>query len=229
MLVVGILSVGEPQLKQLILQLLKLNCNLNIYVFENFDNVMAHKKIYDLFNKNKNNVRVKLDADMTISDSDRFIEVISASQNIENTCQVFKVYDYFTNRDIHGIHVYSPNFQIDVSNINFKSPFVDQFGLEGVKLNDYTFVNHGENYTYEQCQDFIVHRLRKAVKSNELRKGVKYFLNAFRARRSIVQFLALCLNQRVFSNGSYKSRKENLSSENILISLNFVRLLEDEF
>ena len=225
----GILSVGEPQLKHLILQLLKLNYNLKIFVFENFDNVMAHKKIYDLFNKNKNNVRVKLDADMTMSDPEKFIEVISESQNIENTCQVFKVYDYFTNRDIHGVHVYSPNFQIDVSSINFESPFVDQFGLQGVKLYDYSFVNHGENCTYEQRQDFIVHRLRKAIKSKELRKGVKYFLNAFRARRSIVQFLALCLNQRVFSDGSYKSCKENLSSEKLLISLNFVKLLEDDF
>ena len=229
LMIVGILSVGEPQLPKLVSQLLDLNGNTDIYVFENFSNSLAHKKLYDLFNKRNDILRIKLDADMTIADTEKFVEVVSCMQNLDNTCQVFKVCDHFTNRDIFGVHFYSPNFNINIHNIDFGSPFVDQFGYKGVRLQDYSFINHGENFTHEQRQDFVVHRLRKALKSGDLRKGIKYFLNAFRARGSILEILSLCLDKRVFSAEAYKLCSHYVSSEDFLIPLNFVRKIDDEY
>lgn len=221
--IIGILSVGEHQLQKLIDQLTTIPYNIEIYIFDTFDNATAHQKLYRLFNEKRDHLRIKLDADMTIEDLAQFKKEIVSVNILENRCHIYQVYDFFTQHTIFGVHFYSPQFMIDVESINFTSAFVDQFCMENVQLVYNSFINHGEDHTLQQLTDFIIHRLRKAFQSRDIKKKIKYIRNAYRASPTIYTFCKLFLNQKVYNSDSYKELHQLTCTEESLARLNFIK------
>lgn len=225
-IVIGILSVGEHQLDNLLRQLSLLNFDLDIYIFDTFENATAHQKLYDLFNEKKEHLRIKFDADMTIDDMTKLEKEIELVRTLKNKCHIYQLYDFFTKNNIFGVHFYSPQFIINIRSIDFGSAFVDQFIFEDVRLIHEAFINHGEDHTQQQLNDFIVHRLRKSFQSRDVKKKVKYLRNAYRASPTIYTFFRICFDKKVYSSSAYKNLLDVENSEVLLKKHNFIREID---
>lgn len=222
--VIGILFAGEPQLRKLIIQLKDTNIDAEIYVYAYFQNSDAHERLYKLFNQESSKLRIKVDADMTIFSVSQFIQVVEYEKNVLNLCSIYRVKDHFTNSLINGIHFYTPKFLIDTESIDFDSSFVDQFSNKNIIYHDNAFINHGENYSSKQRNDFIIHRLRKAWMSVSLKRKFRYLKVAFDCCDSAFELARHLVDRRIYSLGEYKDMIYDHSISDFMYSNNFERI-----
>ena len=193
------------------------------FVIEKLHNIEAHHKLYKTFmdNHDKYDFFIKLDADMVLARNTFFEEIIRYFSNLPNTDDLqIAVHDYFTNRLIYGLHVYSNrvNWKLDDERI-----FVDW----PEKQNEYIQVNdkkclapaafHCPNPSNYQAFHFGLHKTIKVTQydRNELRyfgsivhwDNILEIIKHYKKTRSVALAYALI--------GFYESIVKQLASEHI--------------
>lgn len=149
------------------------------FIIEKLPNKEAHDKLYQTFmdNSEKYDLFIKVDADMVLARDTFFAEVVNyfATYPEVDDLQI-AVHDFFTNRLIYGLHVYSNRMKWKQEE---ESIFVDWSEERGSykrvndKVNLAPAAYHCPNPSKFQSFHFGLH---KAVKITQYeRKGLRYF------------------------------------------------------
>ncbi|ELN4155508.1 hypothetical protein GF718_14605 [Citrobacter braakii] len=125
MFLVATLSSKENELYECKLSVSAQTYKAEQIIFEGYDNVTAHRKVYTLFNEadEKYKYLCKLDADMRFNDSSVLKDIyIFFEKNKSIDHVIIPVFDYFTGKHILGAHFFRKGVKWSLSN---DSMFVD--------------------------------------------------------------------------------------------------------
>lgn len=140
-------------------------------IYEGYDNVTAHHKVYALFNEaaEKFEYFCKLDADMRFNDKSVLNDVaIYFKNNLTIDHIILPVNDYFTGQHLLGIHFFRAGVKWKLSRDEmFVDPHPDKCGGRKVLYKWRNRVDHCFNPDDEQAFLFGVHRASKMIEAKK--------------------------------------------------------------
>jgi len=212
---------GEAQFKK---QLQQLNGQKNVTItheiISNLNLKDAQTMVYKICHLNRDSdydFIIKLDGDMLLKDNMSLIKMCEHARKIKYPRITFKVFDYYTNRSINGVHFLVPKY------IPNKRPIVEHrndYWIETIKgKNTRQYADeilHGFNSTIEQCVRFGISRGIKANcdGANSSHWRTIYFLNKNAYNPRIKPDLILALESALTQSKLLKfiNRKKNITS-----------------
>jgi hypothetical protein len=223
-LLVGIMHCIENEFNQCIESIeSQTYTNYDYFVVEGLPNKEAHNELYRTFqtNKNKYDLFVKIDADMVLARTTFFAEVVDYFHEHPNTDDLqIAVQDFFTNRLIFGLHVYSKKVKW---RINAEKIFVDWLDKNEkfIQVNDGNLLAPAALHCPAPSKFQAFHfGLHKSVKITQYdREDLRYFGscahwdNILEISKHFQKTYHLNLALAII--GTYESIKQKLTSEHI--------------
>lgn len=175
---------GEVQFKEQIQQLKdQKNVSITHRIISGLNLEDSQTMIYKICFQNRKsdyNFIVKLDGDMLFKDNRSLMKMCAHAMDIGKPRVTFKVFDYYTNRPINGIHFLVPEYIPEKRPIHV---YRNDYWIETIQgKNTTSYPNeilHGFNSTLEQCERFGKSRGIKARGDgpNSSHWRTIYFLN----------------------------------------------------
>lgn len=209
-IVIGVLWMGEPQLKELIRTMIPLGndyqVRVRLFCFQkNYD---AHMRLWDFFiNEKDAECRVKIDGDMVFSDVHYFLKILSGLK--QESFYVVRLFDHITSTEINGVTLLTKNFLLDASGCCRMFP--DKFPCDKTQIG-LAGIDHCPSPSSRQIGEFIGHRFKKACKSSICQQKISYLRIVTRAML-VNGFSALFWGGhalRSFLSPNYKALKVDL-------------------
>lgn len=227
-ILIGILYTFENEYEECIKSIKKQKDSVfDFIVIKNLPNKKAHDKLYTTFMENKDNydLYIKIDADMILI-SDFFLKRISKFFH-DNPCinhYTIPVHDFFTNREVYGLHIYRNNVKwvlnsdqifVDRTDTNTEE-FFDDGRFSPVAL-------HAPNPSLFQAFHFGLHKAVKFTQygsasffiepSVEHWQNISYLLKNYKNKKKLTLQYALA--------GCYFAMRYKMAHENINFNDNY--------
>ncbi|GEM_PF-4210261 len=241
MFLIATLSSKESELEECKKSVSEQTVGTEQIVYEGYDNLTAHHKVYSLFN-NVNNVHgnikylCKLDADMRFNDKLVLSDVINyfeGSPEIDHI--ILPVNDYFTGKHIIGVHFFRAGVRWKLSNEHmFVDPNPDFCRKTKVLFKWKNRVDHCFNPGSSQSFLFGVHRASKMLEALRINdygqfisqlKILLYVSEEYRQKKMLMHRLAMqgvmAIAEGSISHHDYSHKIKHGVEEKLLVNTNF--------